>query len=67
MEFLSTLFYFVIVIGVLVVVHEFGHFIAARLSGMRADVFSVGMGQRVFGWNKINGFTFGNIKMIQKQ
>jgi regulator of sigma E protease len=63
MEFLSTLFYFVIVIGVLVVVHEFGHFIAARLSGMRADVFSVGMGQRVFGWNKINGFTFGNIKI----
>ncbi len=63
MAFLSTLFYFVIVLGVLVVVHEFGHFIAARLSGMRADVFSVGMGQRLFGWNKISGFSFGNIKI----
>ncbi len=63
MEFVSTLLYFVIVIGVLVVVHEFGHFMAARLSGMRADVFSVGMGQRLFGWNKITGFTWGNIKI----
>ncbi len=63
MEFVSTLLYFVIVIAVLVVVHEFGHFIAARLSGMRADVFSVGMGKRVFGWNKITGFTWGNLKI----
>lgn len=51
-------FYFVIVIGVLVTVHEFGHFIAARLCGMRTDVFSIGFGTRLFGFNKRSGFTF---------
>ncbi|MCO5251105.1 MAG: RIP metalloprotease RseP [Candidatus Kapabacteria bacterium] len=61
MELISNIFYFIIVIGILVAVHEFGHFIAARLTGMRANVFCIGMGKRLFGWNKINGFTFGNL------
>lgn len=52
--------YFVIVIGVLVTVHEFGHFIAARLCGMRTDVFSIGFGKRLFGFNKRSGFTFSD-------
>ena len=54
--------YFVIVIFVLVTVHEFGHFIAGRIFGMHVPVFSVGMGRRVLGWNKINGFTLGPLK-----
>ena len=53
--------YFVITIGVLVFVHEFGHFAAAKLSKMRADVFAIGFGKRLFGWNKITGFTFGDL------
>lgn len=61
MEILNNLFYFVIVIGVLVIFHEFGHFIAARLSGIRVDVFSIGMGPRLFGYNKVNGFTLGKL------
>ncbi|MBK8552382.1 MAG: RIP metalloprotease RseP [Ignavibacteria bacterium] len=61
MEFISTLFYFLIVIGILVFIHEFGHFIAARLTGMRAEVFALGIGYRLFGYNKINGFTFGKL------
>lgn len=61
MEFLSTIFYFLIVIGILVFIHEFGHFIAARLTGMRAEVFALGIGYRLFGYNKINGFTFGKL------
>ncbi len=59
MEFITSLFYFILVIGILVVIHEFGHFIAAKLFGMRADIFSVGMGHRLFGYNKITGFSFG--------
>lgn len=58
---LSDIFYFIIVIGILVLIHELGHFIAARLTGMRAEVFSIGMGWRLFGYNKINGFTFGKL------
>lgn len=61
MEFLSNIFYFILVLGILVLVHEFGHFIAARLVGMRAEVFSIGMGPRLFGYHKRLGFTFGSM------
>lgn len=61
MELISTIFYFLIVIGILVFIHEFGHFIAARLTGMRAEVFALGIGNRLFGYNKVNGFTFGKL------
>ena len=53
--------YFAITIGILVFVHEFGHFAAAKLTGMRADVFAIGFGKRLFGWNRITGFTFGEL------
>ena len=59
MEFISPLISFIIVIGVLVFIHELGHFLTAKWTGMRADVFAVGMGPRMLGWNKITGFTFG--------
>jgi regulator of sigma E protease len=61
MEFMSSLFYFIVVISVLVVIHEFGHFIAARLNKIRVDIFSVGMGYRILGWNKKTGFGFGKL------
>jgi regulator of sigma E protease len=53
--------YFAITIGILVFVHEFGHFAAAKLCGMRADIFAIGFGKRLFGWNKLTGFTFGEL------
>ncbi len=62
MEILTSIFYFIIVIGILVFIHEFGHFMAARLMKMRAEIFSFGMGPRLFGFNKINKFTFGKLK-----
>lgn len=61
METVTTVIYFLITIGILVFVHELGHFIAAISCGMRADVFALGMGNRVFGWNKITRFTFGKL------
>lgn len=51
--------YFAITIGILVFVHEAGHFLAAKIAGMRAEVFAIGYGRRVLGYNKITGFTFG--------
>ena len=53
--------YFALSIGILVFIHEFGHFAAAKLSGMRAEVFAIGFGSRLFGYNKITGFTFGDL------
>jgi len=40
---------FIILIGVMVVVHELGHFIVAKLCGVRVEAFSVGFGPRLFG------------------
>jgi len=49
MEILRTVFSLMIVLGVIVLVHEFGHYIAARLTGVRVEVFSFGFGKRLFG------------------
>jgi regulator of sigma E protease len=49
MQFLETALYFIITLGVLVFVHEFGHFITAKLSRMRVDRFSIGFPPRAFG------------------
>ena len=53
--------YFAITIGILVFIHELGHFVAAKMCGMRADVFAIGFGKRLFGYNKKTGFTFGDL------
>ena len=53
--------YFAITIGILVFIHELGHFLAAKLSGMRADVFAIGFGKRLLGYNKKTGFSFGEL------
>jgi regulator of sigma E protease len=49
MEILNTIFYFIITLGILVFIHELGHFLAAKLFGMRVDVFSLGFPPRAFG------------------
>ena len=55
------IFYFILTIGVLVFVHELGHFLAARICKMRTDVFAIGFGKRLLGWNQVNGFTTGDL------
>lgn len=56
-----TILAFIVVIAVLVFVHELGHFLTAKWTGMRADVFAIGMGPRVVGWNWKTGFSVGKI------
>src|SRR6185437_12770338 len=41
-------------LGVMILVHEWGHFIVARLCGVRVEVFSIGFGNRIFGWKRGN-------------
>jgi len=45
----GTLLAFIIVFGVLVFIHEFGHFFMAKLVGIRVETFSFGYGKRLFG------------------
>lgn len=42
----------VLVLGIMILVHELGHFAVARLFGVRVDVFSIGFGPRLFGWKR---------------
>ncbi|MDR3642158.1 MAG: RIP metalloprotease RseP [Candidatus Doudnabacteria bacterium] len=50
-----TIIIFIIILGILVFVHEFGHFIVAKKSGMRVDEFGFGFPPRIAGIQKVNG------------
>ena len=52
MHLLSVLVEFGIVLGIMVLVHEFGHFAVAKLCGVRVETFSIGFGPRLFGWHR---------------
>ncbi|MGH9588021.1 MAG: RIP metalloprotease RseP [Acidobacteriaceae bacterium] len=41
-----------IVLGIMVLVHEFGHFVVAKLCGVRVEVFSIGFPPRLFGFRR---------------
>ena len=49
MQVFDMFLYTAIVLGVLVFIHELGHFLAAKLTGMRVDRFSIGFPPRAFG------------------
>src|ERR1700728_1450542 len=48
--FLIAAISFIIALGILVLVHEFGHFLAAKLCGVRVEQFSIGFPPRLFGF-----------------
>ena len=47
-----TLLLFILIFGVVVVSHEFGHFIVAKLNGIRVVEFSVGMGPNLISFTR---------------
>ena len=49
---MSTVIQLAIVLGIMVLVHEFGHFAVAKLCGIRVEVFSIGFGKRLFGFRR---------------
>jgi len=50
MELLTNAFAFVLVLGLMIFFHEFGHFITAKAFGMRVFIFSFGFGKRLLGF-----------------
>lgn len=46
---------FIFVLSVLVFVHEWGHYIVARLCGVKVETFSIGFGKELFGWEDKHG------------
>ena len=61
-EEISSLLITILLIGVLVVAHEFGHFIVAKKSGICVEEFAIGMGPKVFSRQK--GETEYSIRML---
>ena len=49
-DVLHSILAFLVVLGVLVFVHEFGHYLAARLVGVHVEVFSIGFGPPIVTW-----------------
>ena len=48
-DLLTTIISTAIVLGIMILVHEWGHFVAARAFGVRVDIFSIGFGPRIWG------------------
>ena len=48
MSFIINLLLFIIILGVIVFVHEFGHFLCASISGTHVYEFSLGMGKKIW-------------------
>ena len=69
---MATVFWALVVLGVLIFVHELGHFLVARYFGVRVLVFSLGFGPRIGGWTGKTGTEYqvsaiplgGYVKML---
>lgn len=61
---LLSLLYFILILGAIVLVHEFGHFIFSKLFGVYVYEFSIGMGPKILHWKKKGGETEYCIRAI---
>lgn len=59
-----TLIYFILILGITVLIHEFGHYIFAKRAGVYVYEFSIGMGPRLFKWNRKNDETEYSIRLL---
>lgn len=75
MQALTTVFYFLIALTILVAIHEYGHFYVARRCGVRVLRFSIGFGTRLVRWRDRHGTEFalsavplgGYVKMLDER
>lgn len=75
MEFLQSVLSLIITLGILVTIHEYGHFWVARRCGVKVLRFSVGFGKPIFSWYDKQGTEFaiasiplgGYVKMLDER
>ena len=51
-DFLISLIAVVVILGFMILIHEFGHYAVAKWLGVRVEVFSIGFGKRLLGFRK---------------
>ncbi len=61
---IMTIVWFILILGAIVGIHEFGHFIFAKLSNTYVYEFSIGMGKKLFGKKKKGGETEFCLRLI---
>ncbi len=59
-----TLIYFILVLGITVLIHELGHFVFAKKAGVHVYEFSIGMGPCLFKWHRKNDETLYAIRLL---
>ncbi len=74
MGFLQPAFWVVILLGIMILVHEMGHFWAALSVGIKVETFSIGFGPRLFGFRRgetdfrVSAILFGGyVRMLGEQ
>ncbi len=59
-----TLIYFILILGLTIFIHEFGHFIMAKKHGVYCYEFSLGMGPKIYSFNRKNDETTYCIRLF---
>ena len=59
-----TIIYFILILGITVFIHELGHFICAKKSGIYVYEFSIGMGPLIKKWKRKNDETEYSIRLF---
>lgn len=62
MQVLINIIIFVVILGVIILIHEFGHFITAKFFGVYCSEFSLGMGPKI--WSRKKGETDYQIRLL---
>ncbi|MFY9140195.1 MAG: RIP metalloprotease RseP [Thermacetogeniaceae bacterium] len=58
------IFIAILVLGFLILVHELGHFMVAKMVGIQVDEFSIGFGPKLFGYQKRKDTTLYTIRLL---
>jgi regulator of sigma E protease len=73
-SFVQDVWWVLVLLGVMIVVHELGHYWAAIAVGVRVETFSIGFGPRLFGWKRgttdfrLSAIPFGGyVRMLGEQ
>ena len=61
-HYVMTILLFILVFGVVVISHEFGHYLIARVNGIHVVEFMIGMGPKLIAWKK--GDTLYSIRIL---
>ena len=63
---MMTLILFILVFGAVVIAHEFGHFLIAKMNGIHVVEFAVGMGPNIFSFQKGKINVFMSLKHFRR-